>query len=166
MNRQEKQDLLARLSEMYKENDFVFLVAMNAVNAANAINFRAEVRKCDAECMVIKNTLSKIAAKKANVEAFDKHLNKQVLTIFANNPVEVAKILKAHKASGYTALIASDKGNIVSASDIEKLAEVPSMPVLRGMLLSTLLGVQRKTVRLLSEYALKLSGSATETTTN
>lgn len=164
MNRQEKQDLLTRLDELYNENKFIFLVSMNAVNASNALNFRAEVRKNDAECLLAKNTLNKIAAKKANLEALNQYFEKTVLTVFANSPVEIAKLLETFENKGYTVLAASDKANIISAEEIKKLAKVPPMPTLRGMLLSGLLGVQRKTVRLLSERAKKLSES--ETTTN
>jgi large subunit ribosomal protein L10 len=157
MNRQEKQDLLDKLSEMYAENKFIFLVSVNAVNASNALNFRADIRKNNAKCLLAKNTLSKIAAKNANLEALNQYFEKTVMTVFANSPVEVAKLLEDYESKGYSVLAGSDKAGIMTATDIKKLAKVPPMPVLRGMFLSTLLGVQRKTARLLSERSKKLA---------
>lgn len=156
MTRQEKQETLELLNQMYGENEFVFLIGMNAVNASAALSFRADVRKTEAECMVIKNTLSKIAAKEAGVNGLEGYFSKQVLTIFTNNPVEVAKLLDKYSDKGYSVIAGSDKQNIFSASDVKKLATMPSLPVMRSMLLSTILGVHTKTVRVLSESAASL----------
>jgi large subunit ribosomal protein L10 len=157
MTRQEKQDLILTLNEMYTSNQFVFLVQLNAVNASNALNFRIEVRKNNAKCILAKNTLSKIAAKEAGLESMNSYFSKQVLTVFTNNPVEVAKLLEKYEEKGYTIIAGSDKSTVFPATDVKKLAKVPSMPILRSMLLSTILGVHTKTVRVLSESAASLT---------
>lgn len=156
MNRQEKQELLGKLAEMYSQNQFVFLVGLKAVNASNALAFRAEARKAEAHCVVAKNTLGKIAAKQVGLEGLENYFREQTLTIFTNNPVEVAKLLEKYQEKGYVAVAGSDKTTIFSEADVKKLAKVPAMPVLRGMLLSSILGVHRKTVRVLSESAASL----------
>jgi large subunit ribosomal protein L10 len=158
MTRQEKQEFIAKLTEMYQSNQFVFLVQMNAANASDTLKFRAEVRKNNAECVVAKNTLSKIVAKNIGLDAITPNFSKQILTVFTNEPVEVAKLLEAYADKGYSVIAGAEKQQILSKDYIKKLAKVPSMPVLRSMFLSTLLGVHSKFVRVLSEREKSLGG--------
>lgn len=156
MTRQEKQEFLSNLEERYKLNEFVFLVGMNKVNASSALEFRAEARRVNAECIVAKNTLSRIIVKDLSVKGLEQHLSKQVLTVFTNNPVETAKLLEKYEDKGYTILGGTDKTSIFTQNDVKKLASLPSLSVLRSMLLSSILGVHTKTVRVLSESAASL----------
>ena len=157
MTKQEKQNLIETLNELYNKNQFVFLVRINSVNASNTLKFRADIRNNNAFCVVAKNTLSKIAAKTAGLEAMNKYFSQQVLTVFTDSPVEVAKLFEDYEKKGYSVIAGTDKANIFSSEDVKKLASVPSMPVLRSMLLSTLLGVHTRTVRVLSESAASLT---------
>ncbi len=156
MTRQEKQDFINSLNEMYKSNQFVFLVQMNAVNASDTLNFRTEMRKNNAECVVAKNTLSKIVAKGVGLEELSTSFSKQVLTVFTNEPIETAKLLEKYEEKGYSVIIGAENQTVLSKEYIKKLAKVPSMPVLRSMFLSTLLGVHSKFVRVLSEHSKSL----------
>jgi large subunit ribosomal protein L10 len=156
MTRQEKQDFINSLNEMYKSNQFVFLVQMNAVNASDTLNFRTEMRKNNAECVVAKNTLSKIVAKGIGLEELSTSFSKQVLTVFTNEPIETAKLLEKYEEKGYSVIIGAENQTVLSKEYIKKLAKVPSMPVLRSMFLSTLLGVHSKFVRVLSERSKSL----------
>jgi len=156
MTREEKQNFIEQLNELYAKNQFVFLVQINAVNASNTLKFRASIRQNQSHCVVAKNTLSKIVATNVGLEQINNHFKQQVLSIFTNNPVEVAKLLKEYEANGYSIILGSDKVNILSPSDVKKLATLPTLDVLRGQLLSTILGVHTKTVRVLSESAASL----------
>jgi large subunit ribosomal protein L10 len=157
MNRAEKQELLKELGEMYSRNQFVFLISMKAVTASTALAFRREIRQNDAIAIVAKNTLNKIASKKVGLEMLSQYFTTQMLTVFTNNPVEVAKILGKYETGGLTIVAGSDKQTMFMNEDVKKLATLASLPVLRGMLLSTILGVHRKTVRVLSESAASLT---------
>lgn len=157
MTRQEKQEFLSRLEDMYKAHEFIFLVGMNKVNASSALQFRADVRNVNAQCVVAKNTLSKIAVQNVDINGFENNLSKQVLTVFTNNPVEVAKLLEKYEDKGYAVLSATDKASIFNSNDVKKLASLPSLSALRSMLLSSILGVHTKTVRVLSESASSLA---------
>ena len=157
MTRQEKQNLIETLSELYNSNQFVFLVRVNSVNASNTLKFRADIRNNNASCILAKNTLSKIVAKSAGLEAMNKYFSEQVLTVFTDNPVEIAKLFEDYEKKGYSVIAGTDKVNVFTSADVKKLANVPSMPVLRSMLLSTLLGVHTRTVRVLSESAASLT---------
>lgn len=156
MNRIQKQELIEKLDAMYTQNQFVFLVSINAVNASSALSFRADIRKNNSSAMVAKNTLSKIVARKLGMKGLDEYFSKQILTIFTNNPVEIAKLLGIYEEKGYKVVGGSDKATLFSIDDVKKLAKVPSMPVLRSMLLSTILSVHRKTVCILSESGASL----------
>ena len=157
MTRQEKQNLIETLSELYSNNQFVFLVRINSVNASNTLKFRTDIRNNNAYCMLAKNTLSKIVTKSTGLEAMNKYFSEQVLTVFTDNPVEIAKLFEDYEKKGYSVIAGTDKVNVFTSEDVKKLANVPSMPVLRSMLLSTLLGVHTKTVRVLSESAASLT---------
>lgn len=157
MTRQEKQDLITQLGDLYNENQFVFLIQINSVNASDTLSFRAGMRSNNSHCILAKNTLSKIAAKTAGLENMNEYFSKQILTIFTNQPIEVAKLLEDYEAKGYSVIAGSDKVNFFTAEDVKKLAKVPAMPILRSMLLSTILGVHSKTVRVLSESASSLA---------
>jgi large subunit ribosomal protein L10 len=160
MTRQEKQDFIATLTEMYKSNQFVFFVQMNGVNASNTLKFRTEARKNNAECVVAKNTLSKIVAKNIGLEVISANFSKQVLTVFTNEPVEIAKLLEQYADKGYSVIAGVENQSVLTKEYIQKLAKVPSMPVLRSMFLSTLLGVHSKFVRALSEREKSLGGNS------
>jgi large subunit ribosomal protein L10 len=157
MTRQEKQNLIEKLNELYNNNQFVFLVQTNAVNASDALSFRSNVRKHNSSCVLAKNTLSKIAARNAGLEDFTPHFSNQVLTVFTNNPVEIAKLFNDYEKQGYSIIAGTDKASIFNPDDVKKLAKVPPLPELRSMLLSTLLGVHTRTVRVISEIPASLA---------
>lgn len=157
MTRQDKQNLIEKLNELYKNNQFVFLLQTEAVNASDSLSFRSDVRNNDSSCVLAKNTLSKIAARNAGIEDISQYFSKQVLTVFTNNPVEIAKIFKDYEGKGYSIIAGTDKANILNSDEVKRLATIPPLSELRSMLLSTLLGVHTRTVRVLSETSSSLA---------
>ena len=157
MTRQEKQDLILKLTDLYSSSQFVFMVEMRGVKAADAMNFRSAIRRIGDTCLVAKNTLNQIASSGVNIQGMDSYLSGQVITIFSNNPIEIAKLFSEYENKGYSPIVASDKINILNKEDVKKLASVPDLPVLRSRMLSAILGVNTKIVRILSESAASIA---------
>jgi len=148
--REIKRDKVADLVGLYNESDYVFMVTFDRVNAANMLTFRREMRAAGAQVVVEKNTLQKVALKQLEIDVAAPAFKGQIMSIFTKDPVEVAKLLQKHASAGFAPIGCTDKSNLFTAAHVKRFSEVPSLPVLRSMLLSSLVAVHRKSLGVLS----------------
>ncbi len=136
-----KQALTAQYTEMLKGSQGIVLAAFSGSRVNELEALRRKVRENGGEFHVVKNRLMLLALKEAGIPVPSGGLQGTTAVGFAGDDVPgVAKaIVDAARASEALKV----KGGMVSgvaygAADIERLADLPPMPVLRAQLLGVI----------------------------
>lgn len=158
--RPEKANIVSDLSEQLTRSPFVLVADYRTMKVGDFSELRNRLAGAGAEVHVVKNSFLKRAITAAGLPAVDDQLGGQTAVVTgAKDVAPVAKIIKNFakefkKAALKIGLI--DKA-IVSTSELEVLADLPSREVLQAQLLGLLLSPATKLVRVLNEPAASLA---------
>ena len=139
--RAEKKYLIDEVTGHLKKSDYVILTNFTKLTVADAAELRKRLAPEKAEFHVVKNSSFRVAAKAFGLPEVDKSLSGQTAVVVGGkNPAGVAKVLKKYiqdkqKLEVKVGLL--DK-KVMSAADLDKLAELPSFEALRSMFLGLL----------------------------
>ncbi len=139
MVRSEKAAAVAELAEEFRSSNAVLLTDYRGLTVKSVTELRRALGG-NAKYAVVKNTLTKIAAREAGVAGLDEHLaGPSAIAFVGGDPVEAAKGLRDF-ARTHPALVIKGgllDGRSMTAAEIAKLADLES----REVLLSRLAGV-------------------------
>lgn len=158
--RPEKASIVSDLSEQLNRSPFVLVADYRTMNVNDFSELRNRLASAGAEMHVIKNSFLKRAITDAGFPAVDEQLSGQTAVVTgAKDVAPVAKIIKNFAKEFKKAALKIGLINkaIVSTSDLEALADLPSREVLQAQLLGLLLSPATKLVRLLNEPAASLA---------
>ncbi len=159
--KEEKQAIVTKYGDWLDRSQALVLTNYIGLTVADFDKLRREVRDAGGEFHVVKNTLAKLAFEKAGLEFEDEVFIGDTAIGFAfDDPPGLAKaITEFAKDVQFVKLKAGylDKRQM-TPEDVKTLANVPPLPVLRSMLLSTLLAPATKLVRTVSEPGRQLAG--------
>ncbi len=147
MDKSSKSELVVNLKGMYSSHAYVFVVNTSGLLANTNNEIRKRLLKAKATTIVAKNTLNDIAVRDTSHAIISQVLVGQNMSIFATDPVEVAKILSNYakdESSGVKIVGVSDGKNFYGEGYVKTLATMPSMEVIRASLLSVIQSVPRK----------------------
>jgi large subunit ribosomal protein L10 len=141
MPRKEKELIVDDLSNKIINTNGVVLTDYQGLTVAEISELRTKLRPLKCEYKVIKNTLSKLALKKAGIENFDEYfIGPTAVAIEKGDPVSAAKVLidfsKEHNKLKLKAGLLGKK--VLTIEDIKSLASLPSREVLIATLLGTM----------------------------
>ncbi|MDE6432435.1 MAG: 50S ribosomal protein L10 [Opitutales bacterium] len=151
--RNEKKFLAKWICSQLDKSNYVFLTDFSRITVEEVANLRHELRKEAGEFHVVKNSVLKAAADERSLPNIDDLLSGQTaIVVGGNNPSGVAKVLKKFYKDAKEEKFAI-KGGILdnvllSVNEINTLADLPSLDVLRAQLLSLLNTPAQKCVRL------------------
>jgi len=139
----QKQAIVAELKGKLENAVTGVLVDYSGINVADDTALRAQLREAGVEYSVVKNTLTRFAAKEAGLEELSDVLNGNTALAISNDDVVApAKVLynfsKDHEY--FTIKGGFVEGKVVSVAELEKLATMPSKEGLLCMLLYALNG--------------------------
>lgn len=147
-----KKQIVEQTVAEYGAFSYIFFVQYSGFKAADTLNFRKSIRAIgDSNCVVLKNTLNRVASKAVGHDAIPENLKGQIMTIFTNKPVEIAKLLIAFGKHGLQPVFCFDGSSVLGAQFVDKFSKIPSIDVLRSQLLSVLTNPQVSLVRTLQE---------------
>jgi large subunit ribosomal protein L10 len=130
--------LLQQYTDLIQKSQGLILIEYRGLNMTGMDPLRRKVREAQGELHVLKNTLA-LRALKDGGYAVPKELFTQTTAVaFAfSDPPAVAKALTAlAKDSEFVKVKGALLGkNVLSAKEVEALAELPALPVLRAQLL-------------------------------
>ena len=139
--RAEKKYLIDEVTGHLKKSDYVILTNFTKLTVADAAELRKRLAPEKAEFHVVKNSSFRVAAKAFGLPEVDKSLSGQTAVVVGGkNPAGVAKVLKKYiqdKQKLEVKVGMLDK-KVMSAADLDKLAELPSFEALRSMFLGLL----------------------------
>ncbi len=132
----QKEASVAELTKNFEDSTAVLLTEYRGLTVAELKERRNSIRQ-DAEYAVVKNTLTKIAARNAGVEGLDDDLKGPSAIAFVHgDPVAVAKGLRAF-AKAHPLLVIKGgyfDGAALSPAEVNKLADLESREVLLAKL--------------------------------
>jgi large subunit ribosomal protein L10 len=143
MERSQKYSLVDEVAKYYNEYGYFFYVTYKGVDVATLTKLRRDLKDCKVK--VVKNTLNKISMQKNGYDHLSANLKGSVVTVFANDPVETAKMLSGFLKDNKDAVFVAfgDKQNSYDAQYMQAISILPSLDELRGTLASLLVAPQR-----------------------
>ncbi len=167
MNRDEKAATIEQIAGDLQQSEAVFAVDYRGISVPQAAELRTRLRDVDASFRIVKNSLTERAADQAGFEALKAVLEGPTALTFVRGDVALAaKALS--DAARVTRLLEFKggvmNGGVLSATDIQAIARLPSREVLYGQLVGTVAsplgGLVRTLNALISGLAIQLQAVA------
>lgn len=139
--RPEKKYLVEEVNTHLDKSDYVYLTNYERITVDEIAELRAQLSEHDAEFHVIKNSIFGVAAASKELPDLSEHLIGQTAIIVGgNNPSGVAKVIgeffKKKEKIEMKAGIVNERA--LTKEEIEVLAKLPGLEVLRAQLLGLL----------------------------
>lgn len=130
---QEKKEVVSGIASKLKEAKAMVFADYRGLTVEQDTELRNALRKAGVEYKVVKNTLTRIAAKENGLEGLDSYLNgPTALALSVTDPVAPAKVLSEY-AKKYDKLeikVGVVEGKIINVEGVQALAELPPREVL------------------------------------
>ncbi|MEO6123782.1 MAG: 50S ribosomal protein L10 [Ilumatobacteraceae bacterium] len=150
--RPEKVDTVAEITAKLQSADAAFLTEYRGLTVGALAALRVTLRQSGAEYKVYKNTLARFAARNAGIDGLDELLvGPTGITFVSGDVAAAAKALKdLAKANPLLIIKGGSLGkDVLSAKDVEALADLPSREVLLAQFAGALQAPLVKTAGLL-----------------
>lgn len=155
-SKKEKESIVKQYDTWLEKSKAVFVMSYSKMGMKAVDEARARLRETDGELHVVKNRLFKLALDQRGLPYDERFWEGNNIVGFAfDDPPTVAKIMaEISKGNDIFELRAGYlDGKPLQAVQIKALAELPTLPVMRAMLLGTILAPASKLVRTLAEPA-------------
>lgn len=129
----QKKAVVADLAEKIKNAKSFILADYRGLTVEQDTDLRNQLRKANIEYKVVKNTLTRFAAKENELDELDPHLNGPSAIAWSyTDPVAPAKVLVeyAKKNEKYELKAGVIDGKVIDVNGIKSLAELPPREVL------------------------------------
>ncbi len=140
LTRQDKEKIVAQLSEQIKESPACVFADFKGVGANDMVALKRTLRENGSTFQVIKKTLLALALKNNDIEIDPKALDGQIAISVSRDEVTSAKILdQLGKENEHIKLVGGVlDGEILDTEGVYALAKMPSLDELRGMVITLL----------------------------
>ncbi len=162
MARSDKETAVAELTEDFRSASATVLTEYRGLTVASMKELRRSLGT-DTKYSVVKNTLTKIAAKAAGVDLSDDLLvGPSAVAFIKGDPIDAAKSLKNFQKEHPLLVIKGGvfEGKAVSTAEIMKLADLESREVLLSRLAGAMKGTMAKAARTFDALRIKLEEGA------
>lgn len=162
MARSDKEAAVAELTEDFRSASATVLTEYRGLTVASMKELRRSLGT-DTKYSVVKNTLTKIAAKAAGVDLSDDLLvGPSAVAFIKGDPFDAAKSLKNFQKEHPLLIIKGGvfEGKSVSTAEIMKLADLESREVLLSKLAGAMKGTMAKAARTFDALRMKLEEGA------
>lgn len=153
MNRDEKTAIISELNDSFNRAKFTVVTDYCGLTVSELQELRIQLRSCDSEIRIAKNTLLKRAVSDTASDVLvDEFTGTTAVVMAYNDPVGPAKALsnfaKEHKKLQIRAAVL--EGDKISSDELLALSKLPTKEVLLGQFLSVLNSVPSGLVQVLS----------------
>jgi len=153
MARPEKEAAVAEIQKKLSSSQSVILTDYRGLNVQEVTELRKKLREVGVEFKVVKNTLTKLAAKNAAIEGLDDLMEGPIALAFGyDDPVAPAKVL-AEFAKDHQSLELKGgllEGKVIDLNMVNSLAKLPSKEALLAQIVGLLQAPIRNLVNVLS----------------
>jgi large subunit ribosomal protein L10 len=154
LNRDQKSAIVAELNELFTRAKFSVVTDYCGLKVSELEKIRTELRGCNSEIRIAKNTLLKRAVADTACESLiDEFIGTTAIVVAYDDPAIPAKVLAkfAEDHERFQLRSAVLEGEKITVDNIVSLSKLPSKEALLGQLLSVMNGVPTALVRVLSE---------------
>ncbi len=151
---EDKKTFVKEVNAVAGESVTAVAAEYRGLTVAEMTALRKEARKAGVYMRVVKNTLARRAVAGTDFECMQDTLKGPILLAFAkDDPGAAARVIKdfAKEHEALKAVSLSAGGQLLPASDLARLAELPTLDQARAMLLGVLIAPMTKLVRTLAE---------------
>ena len=141
--RQEKQEQVTKIRKELTQAKGVVFADYRGINVAQDTALRRKARQAGVKYQVVKNTLTRIAAREAGIQGLDEYL--EGLTVMAWSDSDavapaklVADFIKEARLKSYVIKAGIVDGRTIDAEKVKQLADLPSREVLAAKLLGAM----------------------------
>ena len=157
---EDKKALVKEVNAVAGDSVTAVAAEYRGLSVAEMTDLRKEARNAGVYMRVVKNTLARRAVEGTEFECMQETLKGPILLAFAkDDPGAAARVIKAfakeHEALQAVSLSAG--GHLLPASDLDKLADLPTLDQARGMLLGVLMAPMNQLARTLAEPSAMLA---------
>jgi len=152
--RKKKEEILGQYKDWLAKSRAVVLTEYTGLSMKNLDQLRQTLREAGGEFHVVKNTLGKIAFSEAGYPVKDEYFTGSTGIGFAfEDAPALAKAMTAYaKDSPFVHVKGGYLGSqMMDEKDIQALADLPPLPIMRAILLGTLMAPASKLARTLAE---------------
>lgn len=166
--RPEKQAIAREIKEQLSGATFAILTDFTSMDTAKTAALRKKLRETEARFQVVPNRLFRVVAKELGYQGIEAGLKGPTAIVFgAGDVAATAKALREFiKGNNKIPVVKLGHmdGAVLSASDVEVLATLPSKKTMQGMLVGTIAAPMSNLVGVMSQklaslvYVLKAAG--------
>ena len=143
MHKSEKERVIAELTERLRGSQTLIVADYRGLSMPEIDGLRGELLKHGARFSVVKNTLTRRAAEAAGADAVLAMLEGPTAIAFLESDGDPVAVAKALGDAAKTTKILTIRGGVldgaaISAGDVENLAKLPPLDVLRGQVLGAI----------------------------
>lgn len=154
MTRAAKERIVGEVAELARRSSFAMAIHYSGVNVAGMTALRREARAAGITLRVVRNSLAKRALEDTGFSCMGDRLSGPVMLSFASEgPGEAARLVRdfARKHEQVQVTLIAWRGALLPASDLGRLADLPTLSGARAMLLGLLQAPCVRCLRLLAE---------------
>ncbi len=153
MNRDEKSAIVSELGDSFSRAKFAVVTDYCGLSVSELQQIRVELKECNSEIRIAKNTLLKRAVAGTDSELLSEDFSGTTAVVMSyDDPVSPAKVIAkfAEEHDKFQIRSAALEGEKLSVDELISLSKLPSKEVLLGQFLSVLNNVPTGLVRVLS----------------
>jgi len=154
ITKQRKDELVEKYIEWLDRSQALFITQYSGLSMKQLDDLRSKVREAGGEFHVVKNTLGRKAFEKAGLQIPEKQLEGSTAVVFAfRSAPDMAKVISEYARTSEFVKVKGGylERRLIRAEDVQSLAELPPLPVMRAQLLGVLSAPASKLVRTLAE---------------
>ena len=159
MDRSQKADAVAQLSEVFAQSGVVVVTRNLGLSVEQSTELRSKMREAGATYKVAKNRLAKLALKETQYEGLEEYLSGPTALAWSEDPVAAAKAaVDFAKTTDKLEIVGGSMGGqLLDEAGVKALASMPSLDELRGTLVGLVNAPATKIARVVNEPASKLA---------
>ncbi len=153
--RKEKEAMVEQYREWIDNSKAFFVMSYKNMGMQDIDEARSQLREVNGEMHVVKNRLFKLVMNEKGLDYGEGFWEENNMVSFAfSDAPSVAKVMSdLSKANIFNIRLGYMDQTMLSSEQVKSLADLPTLPVMRAMLLGTVMASATKLVRTLAEPA-------------
>lgn len=154
ISKKRKQEMVAQYVKWANKSEALFVTKYSGLSMKQIDDFRSKVRAAGGEFHILKNTLSRVAFEQAGLPLAKDVLEGSTAVVFAfKSAPDMAKVITEYARTSEFVKVKGGYLNkrTIQIDDVQSLAELPPLPVMRAQVLGTISAPASKLVRTLAE---------------
>ena len=159
MDRSQKADAVAQLSEVFAQSGVVVVTRNLGLTVDQSTELRTKMREAGATYKVAKNRLAKLALKDTDYTGLDEFLTGPTALGYSEDPVAAAKaVVEFAKTTDKIEILGGSMGaQKLDEAGVRALASLPSLDELRGTIVGLVNAPATKVAQVVNATAAKLA---------